>query len=319
MSLITSVRQTGWTCAVVAITLAASACDRPAPHPAPTTPAASAPDLPTPPPPAAAKLSPEHGEIVSRSEAAFDFAAYLKPRDDVAETPTGKLAPLMGIRVLKDKEKAPPGRLPWPAHAPDDEDAAPTLYHVTDQDKFGNESLARTSFIWFSRDDAVMNSVDSTAAPIPYTAVSFTVDRSGTTIVARVMQSGSTVDRYFVTESLEAAARKEFGPPLTGRRYSIERGLSPVDDKPSGSTPRQSLVPKLLFSAPEPTGPWVYIDGEDGFVTTVHCRCSASQIKVFTDKVEFDIKPVSDIPASIKVPDLSAQSSAALRLPSAIP
>lgn len=319
MSLIIWVRQAGWTCALVAIALAAPACDRSAPPPAPSTPAASPPEQPTPPAPAAAKLSHEHAEIVSRADAAFDFAAYLKPRDELTETPTGKLAPLMTIRVTKDKEKAPPGRLPWPAHAPDDEEAAPTLYFVTDQDKFGNEAAARTSFIWFNRDDAGKSGADSSAGAPPYTAVSFTVDRRGTTIIARVIQSGSTVDRYFVSELLEAAARKEHGPPLAGRRFSIERASSPVDAKPSGSKPHDFLVPKLMFSAPEPAGPWVYIDGQDGFVTTVHCRCSASQIKVFTDKVEFDIKPVSDIPASTKVPDLSAQSSVALRLPTTVP
>ena len=319
MTLLSPVRQFGWTCAVVAIALAAPACDRATSKSTPSPPAGAATDTSTPPAPAAAKLSPLHAEIVSRSEAPFNFAVYLKPRGDLAETPTGKQAPLMTIRVKKDKEKAPPHRLPWAAHAPDDDDAAATLYYVVDQDKVGNEALARTNFIWFNRDDAAAKSADATAAPIPYTAVSFTVDKRGTTIIARVMQSGSNVDRYYVTETLEAAARKEHGPPMAGRRFSIERELPSTDGKRSGSTPHEALVPRLMFSAPEPTGPWVYIDGEDGFVTTVHCRCSASQIRAFTDTVEFDIKPVSELPASIKVPDLSAQSSAALRLPTAVP
>ena len=304
---------------LLAVALAAnSACDRPAPRAATRPSAGAAPEPLTPPAPAAVKLSPQQAEIVSRAEAVYDFASYLKPQGEERWAP-GNLVPLIAIRVKADKEKTPPERMPWAAHAPDDKDAPPTLYLTTDKDKIGAEEFDRKTYVWFYHDDEKVKTADSGPVQWPFTALSLTLDRQGTTIIARVTQSGFNVDRYFVTESLEAAAKKQHGPPLAGRRYSIEPALSASNGKPTASAPREVLVPRLMFSAPEPAGPWVYIDGADGFVTTVHCRCSASQVKAFTEKVSYDIKPVSDIPASIKVPDFSAPSAAALRLPDTIP
>lgn len=320
MSLIIRARPTRRACAIVAFAVGTAAgCDRPAARSttnpsAGSTPVSSTPESSTPPAPAAVRLSPEHAKIVERSEASFDFASYLKPTGEERWAP-GNLVPLFGIRVKKDKEKAPPECMPWAVHAPDDDDAPPTLYLLTDQDKIGNDVFERKSYVWFNRDDAALAAPDSVPAALPFTALSLTLDRQGTTIIARVIQSGFNVDRYFVTESMEAAARKQHGPPLAGRRYSIE----PAIEKSADASAHEALVPRLMSSVPEPAGPWVYIDGEDGFVTTVLCRCSASQIKAFTEKVEYDIRPVSDVPASIKLPDLSAPSAAALRLPTAIP
>jgi len=283
-------------------------------------------ETPTPTPPPAAPLvaiPKRYAEISARADEGVDFASYLKPKGDVASSAPRDLAPLMAFRVGKEKEKTPPERLPYAVHATksgsDSEDAPPTLYYITDKDKIGNDSLTRTSFVWFLRDDELEIIVDSAARPLPFVAVSLTLDKRGTPVIVRVRQSNSKIDRYFVAESVEAAARKEHGAPLKDRRYSIERAVTAAANASSDSGPRESLVPRLMFTVPEPTGPWVYVDFTDGFVTTVHCRCSASQIRAFTETVEYDLRPLADVPGWVEVPDLSDPTSNALRLPTVIP
>lgn len=308
---------------LVIILLSISACDRKAPTSAPAPTAQTAPhahDSSKPPPPPAA-IPPRFAEISARADEGLDFASYLKPREKVSASVPRELAPLMAFQVGKEKEKTPPERLPYAVHTfnrSEDTEAdppPPTLYYISDQDKAGNESLTRASFVWFILDDEKLKGADSAAVELPYVAVSLTLDKRGTPVIARVRQSGSNIDRYFVTEALENAARQEHGAALKDRRYSIERAVNAASD--SGT--RENLVPKLISSVPEPSGPWVYVGLKDGLVTNVHCRCSASQTRAFTETIEFDIRPISDVPASIKLPDLSDPTSNALRLPTAIP
>lgn len=297
-----------------------SGCDRTAPQSTSSQPAPRAPE-PTPPIPATATLSPLHEDIVKQSEAAFDFASYLKPLDELPATAPRELAPLFGIRVLKDKEKLPPSRKPLAVHVEGgaSEDAPPTLYYKSDKDQVGKDSLERVSFVWFIRGTKekteAKEGTDSKSAPLQYSAISLTLNEGGTPVIARVRQSCSPVDRYFVAESIESAARLEHGAPLSGRRFSIERAANGS----SAGKHRDILVPNLMATPRDKSGPWIYINDKDDFITGVICRCSAAQIRAFTERLEYDLRPLSDVPASISLPDLSDPTSAALRLPTTIP
>lgn len=295
-----------------------SGCDRAAPQSTASQPAPRAPE-PAPPAPAAATLSPLHADIVQQSEAAFDFASYLKPLDDLPAAAPRELAPLFGIRVLKDKEKLPPTRKPLAVHtdSASGDDATPTLYYKSDKDQVGKESFERMSFVWFinAKLDKTELKEGSDSAPLQYSAISLTLNKGGTPVIARVRQSCSPMDRFFVAESIESAARQEHGAPLAGRRFSVERAAN----SSSAGNQRDVLVPSLMATPPDKSGPWIYISDKDDFVTGVICRCSAAQIRAFTERLEYDLRPLSDVPASITLPDLADPTSASLRLPTTIP
>ncbi len=91
-------------------------------------------------------------------------------------------------------------------------------------------------------------------------------------------RDGPTV--LYVSTELEKAAAEQFGPPLSGRKYSIERGL---DEKPN------VVVARVIESGPVPMGPYVYLSADDQSVTSIVCRCMSSQVNEFVETKYYDL------------------------------
>lgn len=98
----------------------------------------------------------------------------------------------------------------------------------------------------------------------------------------------------YVSRRLENAAAASFGGPLAGRQFSIERS---VEEQPG------VLVPRILDESPEPLGPFVYLD-ERGRLTTLICRCMASQVSEFSESLYYELRPWAG--ASAAGPDETA-------------
>ena len=60
--------------------------------------------------------------------------------------------------------------------------------------------------------------------------IRITLNSAGQPAIWEVLADGSGAELIFVSQSLEAAALAEFGKPLPGRRYAIERS---VEEAPS--------------------------------------------------------------------------------------
>lgn len=139
----------------------------------------------------------------------------------------------------------------------------------------------------------------------------FALDDRGFPIVFEVQESGDGgVGRIFAVRSLESAAAAAFGPPLPGRRFSVEA------DKACAPN---TIVARIVEDGPEPMGPYVYYRpaGTPG-VTTLLCRCSPAQVNMFSASQDYQLEIVSPeefrrITAGIHSPSL--QLDRRLRIP----
>jgi hypothetical protein len=105
---------------------------------------------------------------------------------------------------------------------------------------------------------------------LPAQGVRITCDSQGQPAVWEVLADTSGLRLIFVSQSVEAGAAAEFGKPLAGRRYAVERSL---EEAPT------AVVPRVIDDGPVPMGPMVYLSAGTRDVSTVLCRCMPAQVK----------------------------------------
>ena len=103
---------------------------------------------------------------------------------------------------------------------------------------------------------------------LPRQGIRITLDARSQPAAWEVLTDTSGLRLIFVSQSLEAAAAAEFGKPLQGRRYAIERDL--------GQAPGV-VVPRVVDDGPVAMGPIVYLCEGTRNVSTVICRCMPAQ------------------------------------------
>jgi len=106
----------------------------------------------------------------------------------------------------------------------------------------------------------------------------------GFPIVWDVLDPGSPSDVVFVSESVESLAAERFGPPLPGRRYSIERPVG-----------RGAIVPLVLSDGPVPMGPYVYLESDRNEIDSLRCRCMSSKVDNYTETREYAVLPMAEL------------------------
>ncbi len=123
-----------------------------------------------------------------------------------------------------------------------------------------------------------------TGAPNVLTAqgIRLTLDSRGFPVIYEVLGQTGGGAQIYVNQSLETAARTEFGPALAGRHFAIERSPS--------ETPGVS-VPRILDDPPAVMGPIVYLHAESHAVATVICRCMASEAKELAGQSFYELVP----------------------------
>lgn len=105
-------------------------------------------------------------------------------------------------------------------------------------------------------------------------------NKEETPLVWQVLDNRDGPTVLYVSTELEKAAAEQFGPPLSGRKFSIEKGL---DEKPN------VVVARVIEAGPVPMGPYVYLSAEDQSVTSIVCRCMSSQINEFVETRYYEL------------------------------
>lgn len=141
-----------------------------------------------------------------------------------------------------------------------------------------------------------------TGAPNRLTAqgVRLTLDSRGFPVIYEVLGHTGRVAQIFVNQSLESAARAEFGSALPGRQFAIERRVSDAPD---------IVVPRVIEDPPAVMGPIIYLHEANQAVATVICRCMPAEAKTLIGQSFYELVPA----------DFSGNVPAATRLDAAQP
>ena len=137
----------------------------------------------------------------------------------------------------------------------------------------------------------------------PWQGVRLTLGDSGQPESYEVLADPSAITQIYVAQSLETAARAEFGPALPERRFAIEVSL---DAAP------HVVVPRVIANAPAVMGPILYLRAGTHEVATLICRCMDSQARHLAG-TEYYLLTASNPPAAINDP--TRQLDEVLRYP----
>jgi hypothetical protein len=100
--------------------------------------------------------------------------------------------------------------------------------------------------------------------------IRITLNASGSPVIWEVLADDSGANLIFVSKLLEAAAIETFGPPLPGRRFTIESSLE---------TAANAIVARVIEDGPVPMGPIVHLNAGSADISTLICRCMPTQAK----------------------------------------
>jgi hypothetical protein len=154
-----------------------------------------------------------------------------------------------------------------------------TVFFAADSVQFNGHAHARLSYQW-----CYSPSHPPGAPPaLPRQGIRITLDSRGRPGVWEVLADTSGLRLIFVSQRLEAAAMAEFGKPLPGRRFAIERDLDQAPDV---------VVPRVIDDGPVAMGPIVYLSEGTRNVSTLICRCMPAQVKQLIATRTFDLTPL---------------------------
>lgn len=227
--------------------------------------------------------------IYEKAERHFQRVAFYKPGKSAADHPEN-LAPFFIVeRPAVDRAVKPGIPIAGFSCAPCTCRLAPTeptVFFGTEPIEIGKMSFDSLIFAWFSERN------EDEGRVVRLSALRIVLGHDDFPIVYRVEikergnQGGKTEDDwFFVTTTFEEQARDIFGAPLEGRRFSVERSLEQADNV---------AVPNVLEVGPIPMGPYVYLD-HGGAVTTLRCRCSASQFDEVVETLPYKLAPIEHL------------------------
>ncbi len=217
---------------------------------------------------------------------ASDLDAYAAPLILQEVQPAGRIG-----RVHVDE----PGR-------PTVEAGTPTVYYGRSRGTLDGSEYERLIFLWFYA--PLVESESSSSLPVQ--GVRITYDSEGLPILWETMANDQPTRIVFASRRLETLARQQYGPPLPGRRHSLETALA--------SEPG-AIVARVLEDGPLPMGPIVHLL-RDGSIGTLICRCMPSQVDNFAETLPYDLAPIQEL-ADLGLHDLdwiTDQHSAAVYL-----
>lgn len=133
--------------------------------------------------------------------------------------------------------------------------------------------------------------------------VRLTLNAGGEPVLWEPLSPEASEPVFYVAESLERAAAALHGPPLPGRRFSIER---------SATEQSSVLVARLIDDGPVPMGPMVYAEAKDNMISTILCRCMPAQVSHIVENQFYELLPIESLPdtAECRTADTSAAAKA---------
>ncbi|NIM02192.1 MAG: hypothetical protein GTN89_15710 [Acidobacteria bacterium] len=182
--------------------------------------------------------------VYERTDRDFESAVMFRPDDATAEDPAHVLAPLIVV------ENGAAGSTP------------PEV------------TFAKTEDGWVYRWTDPASGIEQ--------GIRVTLGADGFPAIFEVLHDSSGARLLFVEMSLEQQAADAFGPPLPGRRFSIERGIEETPDVVVGATFEPGTTP---------LGPFVYLWSEGYDVNVVLCRCMAPRVFDIVDSIAYTLTP----------------------------
>ncbi len=240
-----------------------------------------------------------HRQIYALGDLHLPDALYYKPAGSVSNLDV-YAAPL----ILQETQ--PAGRI---GRVRVDEDGrpsveagTPTVYYGRSRCTLDGREYEQLIFLWF-----YAQPVEPTrSSSLPVQGIRITLDSEGLPFIWETMANDQPTRVIFASRRLETLAKQQYGPPLPGRRHSLETALA--------SEPG-AIVARVLEDGPLPMGPIVHLL-RDGTVGTLICRCMPSQVDNFVETLPYDLAPIREL-ADLGLDDLdwiTQQHSAAVYL-----
>jgi hypothetical protein len=274
-----------------------------------------------------------HAEIYQRATREFAEAVFLKPAEPKTNDLIFTLAPLIlqevngdgarpamqGAATSPPKEErvtaAPPGcarldqfgRLSRSNGVWVLDPSRPAIYWQADTIQLKGKAHARFAYVWCyalsAGESGCLNpsgrSPGRAESGLALQGIRITLNSAGQPAIWEVLADSSGAEVLFVSRSLEAAALAEFGQPLPGRRYTIERGPEEVPEV---------TVARVVEDGPAAMGPVVYLSAGTRAVSTLICRCMAAQARKLLATGVYDLLPMQNGAADSLVTEAKARS-----------
>jgi hypothetical protein len=264
-----------------------------------------------------------YAKIYQRATNEFPEAAFFKPAEPKTNDLTSSLAPLILQEVNGEKE--PLSRLDrFGALSISNgvfvlDRSRPAIYWQADSVQLHGRQHRRLSYLWcytltpadqhrgadlrsaggetsgYARPSweghpkrAITDRQEVAPTGLPLQGIRVTLNSTGQPVIWEVLADSSGAEVIYVSQSLEAAAAAEFGKPLPGRRYAIERSLEEAPNV---------VVARIIDDGPVAMGPIVYLGAGTRAVTTLICRCMPAQAKKLLGTSVYDLLPAETLDA----------------------
>ena len=222
--------------------------------------------------------------IYQRATNEFAEADFFKPAEPKTNDLPSSLAPLI-LQEVNGGQKPPSrpdrfGTLGLSNGVLVLDRSRPAIYWQADSVQLQGRPHPRLSYLWcYARVPADQN---TGRAGLPLQGIRVTLSLAGAPVIWEVLVDGTGAELIYVSRNLEATAAAEFGKPLAGRRYTIERSL---EDAPN------VIVPRIIDDGPVTMGPIVYLTAGTRAVATLICRCMPAQAKRLLGTSVYDLLP----------------------------
>jgi hypothetical protein len=242
-------------------------------------------------------------EIYQRATNEFTEACFFKPAEPKTNDLISSLAPLILQEVKDGREPLSQldrfGTLGLSNGAPVLDCSHPAIYWQADSVQLNGRMHIRLSYLWCY----AVAPAGQHAGPVglPLQGIRVTLNSTGQPVIWEVLADSSGAELIYVSQNLEAAAAAEFGKPLPGRRYSIERS---VEEAPT------VLVARIIDDGPVAMGPIVYLTAGTRTVSTLICRCMPAQAKKLLGTSVYDLLPFQASAAQSLLPQTKALADA---------
>jgi hypothetical protein len=243
-----------------------------------------------------------HAEIYQRATNEFAEADFFKPAEPKTNDVTFSLAPLILQEVNGGKEPLSRldrfGTLSLSNGVLVLDRSRPAIYWQADSVQINGRAHTRFSYLWCY----ALAPAGQYASPagLPLQGIRVTLGSAGQPVIWEVLADDSGAQLIYISRNLEAAAVAEFGKPLPGRHYSIER--SP-EEAP------KVIVARIIDDGPVAMGPIIYLSADARDVATLICRCMPAQAKRLLGTSVYDLLPSQAVAA----PSLLAQAKVLAR------
>jgi len=222
-------------------------------------------------------------EVYARATNQFGAAVFFKPAQATNTDQPCQLVPLIIQAVASGQTSDPSlrdqfGTLGLSPGVPAMDSSRPAVCWAADSVQLNGRPHTRFSYEWCY---PPCKAPDQPPA-LPRQGIRITLDSRGQPAVWEILADTSGLRLIFVSQSLEAAAATEFGKPLPGRRYSIERSLEQAPCV---------VVARAIDDGPQAMGPIVYLSEGTRNVSTLICRCMPAQVKQLVATRTFDLTP----------------------------